>query len=106
MIKKKEICIMVINGTDYTLPFIAIISFLVLFVIQFLLLQLKRLRFLRHLPWVWVAGVLIFAVVGLFGDTGGWLDLRAFFAAVLAGYAALCAAGIGLAHLVNKLLKR
>ena len=97
---------MVINGTDYTLPFIAIISFLVLFVIQFLLLQLKRLHFLRHLPWVWVAGVLIFAVVGLFGDTGGWLDLRAFFAAVLAGYAALCAVGIGLAHLVNKLLKR
>ena len=97
---------MVINGTDYTLPFIAITSFLVLFVIQFLLLQLKRLRFLRHLPWVWVAGVLLFAVVGLFGDTGGWLDLRAFFAAVLAGYAALCAAGIGLAHLVNKLQKR
>ena len=97
---------MVINGTDYTLPFIAIASFLLLFVIQFLLLQLKRLRFLRHLPWVWVAAVLVFAVIGLFGDTGGWLDLRAFFAAVLAGYAAICAAGIGLAHLVCKSRKR
>ena len=97
---------MMINGTDYTLPFIAIASFAVLFSIQFLLLQLKRLCFLRHLPWVWVVGVLVLAVVGLFGDTGGWIDLRAFFAAVLAGYAAICAAGIGLAHLVFKLQKR
>ena len=80
--------------------------FFLLFTLQFLLLRLKRLCFLRHLPWVWVAGVLILAVAGLFGDTGGWLDLRAFFAAVLAGYAAICAAGIGLAHLVNKSHKR
>ena len=97
---------MMINGTDLTLPFIALASFFVLFAIQFLLLQLKRLRFLRHLPWVWVAGVLILAVAGLFGDTGGWIDLRTFFAAVLAGYAAICAAGIALAHLVFKLQKR
>ena len=97
---------MIINGTDYTLPLIAVASFFLLFALQLLMLRMKRLRFLRHLPWVWVAGVLIFAAVGLFGDTGGWLDLRAFFAAVLAGYAAICAAGIGLAHLLNKLLKR
>ena len=97
---------MVINGTDYSLPLIAIASFFVLFALQLLLLRLRRLRFLRHLPWVWVAGILILAVAGLFGDTGGWLDLRAFFAAILAGYAAICAAGIGLAHLVNKLQKR
>ena len=97
---------MMINGTDYTLPFLAIASFLVLFTIQFLLLRLKRLCFLRHLPWVWVAGVLILAVAGLFSDTGGWIDLRAFFALVLCGYAAICAAGIGLAHLVNHLQKR
>ena len=93
---------MMINGTDYTLPLIALASFFLLFALQLLLLRLKRLCFLRHLPWVWVAGVLILAVAGLFGDTGGWLDLRAFFAAILAGYAAICAAGIGLAHLVNR----
>ena len=97
---------MVINGTDYSLPLIAIASFFVLFALQLLLLRLRRLRFLRHLPWVWVAGILILAVAGLFGDTGGWLDLRAFFAAILAGYAAICAAGIGLAHLVNRLQNR
>ena len=97
---------MIINGTDYTLPFIALASFFLLFALQLLLLRLKRLCFLRHLPWVWVAGVLILAVAGLFGDTGGWIDLRAFFAAVLAGYAAICAAGIGLAHLVFKSKKR
>ena len=97
---------MMINGTDYTLPLIALTSFFILFALQLLLLRLKRLCFLRHLPWVWVAGVLILAVAGLFGDTGGWIDLRAFFAAVLAGYAAICAAGIGLAHLVNRSHKR
>ena len=97
---------MVINGTDYSLPLIAIASFFVLFALQLLLLRLRRLCFLRHLPWVWVAGILILAVAGLFGDTGGWLDLRAFFAAILAGYAAICAAGIGLAHLVNRLQNR
>ena len=97
---------MIINGTDYTLPFIALASFFLLFALQLLLLRLKRLCFLRHLPWVWVAGVLILAVAGLFGDTGGWIDLRAFFAAVLAGYAAICAAGIALAHLVNRSHKR
>ncbi len=97
---------MMINGTDYTLPFIAFASFFVLFAIQFLLLRLRRLHFLRHLPWVWVAGVLLLAVAGLFGDTGGFIDLRGFFAALLAGYAAICAVGIGLAHLVNQLQKR
>ena len=48
-------------------------------------------------------GVLALAVAGLFGDTGGWIDLRAFFAAVLAGYAAICAAGIGLAHFLYRI---
>ena len=97
---------MLLNGTDYTLPLIAFFSFAALFLIQLLLLRTPRLTFLRHLPWVWVVGVLTLAVAGLFGDTGGWLDLRAFFAAILAGYAAICAAGIGLAHLVNRLQNR
>ena len=97
---------MMLNGTDYTLPLIVILSFAALFLIQLLLLRIPRLTFLRHLPWIWVMGVLGLAVAGLFGDTGGWLDLRAFFAAVLTGYAAICAAGIALAHLVNKWKKR
>ncbi|MBQ7230368.1 MAG: hypothetical protein IJX04_05665 [Oscillospiraceae bacterium] len=97
---------MMINGTDYSLPLLAVLSFLLMFIGQYLLLRFIRLRFLRHLPWIWVGGVLAFAMAGLFGDTGGWIDLRAFFAAVLAGYAAICAAGIGLAHLVFKSRKR
>ena len=97
---------MMLNGTDYTLPLIAFFSFAALFLIQLLLLRTPRLSFLRHLPWIWVIGVLAVAVAGLFGDTGGWLDLRAFFAAVLTGYAAICAAGIALAYLVNKWKKQ
>ena len=97
---------MIINGTDYTLPLTAVLSFLVMFAVQYLLLRTVRNRFLRHLPWGWVMGVVALAVIGLFGDTGGWIDVRAFFALVFCGYAAICAAGIGLAHLVNKLMKR
>ena len=96
---------MKINGVDYTLPLVAVLSFLFMFGIQFLLLKLSRLRFLRHLPWVCVAGILALAVASLFGSTGGWIDLRSFFCALLCGYAAICAVGIGLAHLVNKLIK-
>ena len=96
---------MVINGVDYSLPLIAVLSFLTLFGVQLLLLRV-RIRFLRHLPWIWVIGVLVLAVVGLFGDTGGWIDLRAFFALLLCGYAAICALGIGLAHLVYMLRRR
>ena len=96
---------MVINGVDYSLPLIAVLSFLTLFGVQLLLLRV-RIRFLRHLPWIWVIGVLVLAVVGLFGDTGGWVDLRALFALLLCGYAAICALGIGLAHLVYMLRRR
>ena len=97
---------MIINGTDYTLPLVAVLSFLVMFGVQLFLLRLKRLRFLRHLPWVCVAGILALAAASLFGSTGGWIDLRSFFCALLCGYAAICAAGIGLAHLVHKSINR
>ena len=97
---------MKINGVDYTLPLVAALSFLTMFGVQFFLLRLSRFRFLRHLPWLWVMGSLALAVATLFGDTGGWLDLRSLFFALLCGYAAICAAGIGLAYTVNKLIKR
>ena len=97
---------MIINGTDYSLPFFALLSVLALFILQFFLLYSPRLRFLRNLPWIWVAGVMVLAVVTLFGDTGGWIDLRSFFCGILLGYAAICAAGIGLAYLLHKLIKR
>ena len=39
MIKKKEVLPMMINGTDYTLPFLALASFFLLFALQLLLLR-------------------------------------------------------------------
>ena len=93
---------MMINGTDYSLPLLAVLSFFVMFGVQFFLLHLKRPRFLRHLPWVWVILMLGVAIAALFGDTGGWIDARTFFCALFCAYAAICAAGIGLAHLVFK----
>lgn len=93
---------MIINGTDYTLPFVALVSFLGLFGIQLLLLRIRRARFLRHLPWLWVIGALVLSVCCLFEGTGGFIDLRSFFALLFLAYAALCAAGIGLAHLVAR----
>ena len=93
---------MMINGTDYSLPLFAVLSFFVMFGVQFVLLRLKRPRFLRHLPWVWVFLMLAVAITALFGDTGGWIDARTFFCALFCVYAAICASGIGLAHLVTK----
>ena len=94
---------MIINGTDYTLYLFAGISFFVMLGGQYLLLRTIRLRWRRHLPWVWVIGMLGLAVATLFGETGGFIDLRSFFAAIIAGYAALCAAGIVVGHLLYKL---
>ena len=91
---------MMINGTDYSLPLFAVLSFFVMFGVQFFLLRLKRPRFLRHLPWVWVILMLAVAIAALFGDTGGWIDTRSFFCALFCISAARCAAGTGLAHLV------
>ena len=84
------------------LPLFVILSFLAMFGVQYLCCRARN-PIVRHLPWLWVIGILILAVAGLFGDTGGWIDLRSFFCAVLCGYAAICAAGIGLAHLVNRI---
>lgn len=97
---------MMINGVDYTLPAIALLSFLILFAVQYLLCRYCRSGFLRSLPWLWVIAMLGLAVVCLLGDTGGWIDLRALFALLFCGYAGICAAGIGAAYLVHKLQKR
>ena len=94
---------MIINGMDYTLYLFAGLSFFVMLGGEYFLLRFARLRWLRHLPWVWVMGMLGLAIATLFGETGGFIDMRSFFAAIIAGYAALCAAGIGLAHLLYKL---
>ena len=97
---------MMINGVDYTLPTIAILSFLVLFAVQYLLCRYCRSGFLRSLPCLWVIAALGLAVACLFTEPGGFLDLRGAFALLLTGYAAICAAGIGAAYLVHKLQKR
>ena len=93
---------MMINGTDYSLPLLAVLSFFLMFCVQFFLLRIQRPCLLRHLPWVWVILMLAVAIAALFGDTGGWIDTRSFFCALFCIYAAICAAGIGLAHLVVK----
>ena len=87
------------------LPLFVILSFLAMFGVQYLCCRAQN-ALVRHLPWLWVIGILILAVAALFGDTGGWIDLRRFFCAVLCGYSAICAAAIGLAHLVYRFCHR
>lgn len=97
---------MMYDGVDYTLPAIAVLSFLVLFTVQYLLCRYCRSGFLRSLPWLWVIAALGLALTCFWSDTGGWIDLRALFALLFCGYAAICAAGIGAAHLVYRLQKQ
>ena len=82
------------------------LSFLMMFSGQYFLLQSVRLRFLRHLPWLWVVCIAGLAVAVLLEGNGSADGLQILFSSGLCVYAAICAAGIGLAHLVNKSHKR
>lgn len=92
-----------INGTDYTLYVIVAVSVIVLFTLQSVLCRRAKRMFLKLLPLGYVALTLVLAVACLFGDTGGFIDLRDAFALILCGYAAICAAAIGLAWLVCRM---
>lgn len=85
---------LIINGTDYGVYLVAIGSFLVLFGWEYLVCRKTDSRVMRWLPWGYVALQLVLSVGCFLGDTGGFIDLRSFFALLFLGYAGLCAAGI------------
>ena len=89
------------NGTDYTLIFF-FGTVIALFGLEFLICRMTRRPFFRWLPMGYVAALLALSVACMFGDTGGFIDVRSFFALVILGYAAVCAVSIGLGWLLGR----
>jgi hypothetical protein len=94
---------LVIGGKDYSFYFIAGISCLLLFLLQYYLAG-KGFPF-RELPFLWVLLVLATVlVVAAESSAAGFLDLRGLIFFLLLGYAGLCLAAILLARLLYRLL--
>ena len=97
---------MTIHGADYTLPVFVIGSMLILFGLQFFFCNLKKWRWLRFLPSVYVALLLVLAAVVYFSSVGkGFFDLSAWLALLLCCYAAFCALAVCLAWIFSKRIK-
>ena len=95
-----------IHGADYTLPVFVIGSMLILFGLQFFFCNLKKWRWLRFLPSVYVALLLVLAAVVYFSSVGkGFFDLSAWLALLLCCYAAFCALAVCLAWIFSKRIK-
>lgn len=81
-------------GIDLTLPLFLLITFLGLAGLEYLLCRISRWRPLRLLPWIIVVGLLFLSVASLFGKSGGWIDMRGFFALIFAVYALICGSAL------------
>ena len=89
-------------GVDLTLPLFVLGSFLGLCVLEYLLCRKVKWKWVRLLPWGVVVWNLVLSVASLLGDTGGWIDMRSFFALIFSIYALICGAGIFLGWYLAK----
>lgn len=97
---------MIFNGTDYTIPFIVVISVAILFVLQYILCVKAHKTVLKLTPLLYVVFVLFLSVRVALSPGGGFIDLSMFFALLLLIYAAICLASILAAWLVYKIKNR
>ena len=96
-----------INGTDYTLPAIVLISFIVLFSIQYMFCTRAKKTWQKLLPLLYVAFLITWAVfIVATADGSGFLDFSGVLAVFICIYAAICAVAIGAAWIVYKIRKR
>ncbi len=95
-----------INGTDYTLPAIILISVIVLFSIQYLFCTRAKKTWQKLLPLLYVIFLFALAVfVVVTADGSGFLDFSGVLAVFICIYAAICAVTIGAAWIVYKIRK-
>ena len=96
-----------INGTDYTLPAIILLSVIVLFSIQYLLCSNAKKTWQKLLPLLYVAFLIAWAVfIVAAADGSGFIDFSGVLAVFICIYAAICAVTIGAAWIVYKIRKR
>ena len=90
-----------VNGTDYTLFVLAAAAALVFFAGQYTLCRWTRRSVFRCIPACAVVLLLLLAQYVLSSDNrGSFIDLRGAVAAIIAGFALLCAVSAGLGWLL------
>ena len=91
----------VINGTDYTLFVLAAVAALVFFAGQYALCRWAKRPIFRCIPACAVVLLLLLAQYVLSSDNrGSFIDLRGAMAAVIVGFALLCAVSASLGWLL------
>ena len=95
-----------INGTNYTFHLLALISFSLLFMLQYLLCKKANRRVMKLIPVCVVIFIFILATVILFTPQNSIFDLRGLVAVLLYCYGLVCAVAVGLAWIVYKMKKR
>lgn len=92
-----------ISGTDYTVYVLIAITFVLLFVLQYLLCQKTENRLLRAIPFLLPVAAIISAIISAasYGHNSGFIDLSMVMAGLLAIYALLSLIPILLARWVH-----
>lgn len=91
---------MEINGNDYTLQAVLLLSIAVLFFLQYVLCRKTANKWIRAIPFLAPAAALIGAVWFILQPKGGFIDLS-MLAAVMCGiFAVICLIPILAARLV------
>ena len=92
-----------VGGTDFTLPIVIIIVFILLAVLEYFICKKTNRGFLKLLLLIVPLGFLAEIPFTLMGNSGGFLDLRPLAVFLEVAAAALCAVAIGTGWLVYKL---
>lgn len=95
----------VINGVDYSVILVGVVSFLVLFGVQYEICLKAKSKVLKFAPWGYV-GLILFLAVLCALNNDGFIIISGFIALILLGYAAICAGAIICAWLVYKWRRR
>ncbi len=93
---------------EYSFLIWPILSFVVLFALQYFLLAKTHHFLLRNLPWLWVIAFALFAGLFVLADStpSGAIDFMLLIAVLLGVYAFLCAVVLLLARLVRHIVEK
>ncbi len=93
---------------EYSFLIWPILSFVVLFALQYFLLAKTHHFLLRNLPWLWVIAFALFAGLFVLADStpSGSIDFMLVFAVLLGAYAFFCAVVLLLARLVRHIVEK
>lgn len=93
---------LMLNGTDYTIPVFVTVSVILLFLLQYSLCKRCKKKWVKLLSLLYVLLWLVLALVTFMTPGNGFIDLNPLVAMLFAIYALICAAPIGLAWLVYR----